>query len=69
MSIEELFSAYAEAFEQVFVDDNWDTLKPYFAADAIYTTKGQTTTRDEGRDSVLQTLKNNISFSHRLRKK
>ncbi len=61
MSIADRFFAYAEAFEQVYVDDNWEVLKPYFAADATYITKGESSTRDEGRDSVLKTLKNNIS--------
>ncbi len=61
MSIEDRFSAYAETFEQVFVDDNWDALKTYFAADAIYITRGQSSTRDEGRDAVLHALKKNIS--------
>ena len=32
----ELFQAYADAFEETYVDDNWQRLEEYFSADVIY---------------------------------
>ena len=30
------FKAYFEAFEETYLDDNWDRIAPYFAPDMIY---------------------------------
>jgi len=36
MEILQQFMAYAAAFEQTLVDDDWTRLRPFFAADAVY---------------------------------
>ncbi|NND68938.1 MAG: nuclear transport factor 2 family protein [Halioglobus sp.] len=36
MDIQERFFAYAAAFEESFVDDNWERLEQYFTDDAVY---------------------------------
>lgn len=36
-----LFLAYAAAFEGTVRDDDWERIKPYFAADAVYEVESQ----------------------------
>lgn len=35
------FLAYAAAFEQTYVDDDWSRLEPYFAPDAVYEVRAE----------------------------
>ena len=54
MSIAERFQAYAEAFEQSYVDDDWSRLEQYFTDDAVYE-------EAEGRSAVLEKLKGSVN--------
>ena len=36
MNLLEQFFAYAGEFEETYADNNWERIKPYFAADAVY---------------------------------
>jgi len=40
MNPTERFLAYATAFEQTYVDDEWTRLEPYFADEAVYEVDG-----------------------------
>jgi hypothetical protein len=53
MSIEDRYQAYASAFEESFVDDDWSRIEPYFTEDAVY--EGDPDAR--GREAVLAKLK------------
>lgn len=57
MSIAERFQAYAEAFEQSYVDDDWSRLEQYFTEDAVY--EGDPEAR--GRSAVLEKLKGSVN--------
>ena len=52
------FRAYFEAFEETYLDNNWDRIAPYFASDITYknaegeTLKGQTAALDYLKTSV-----------------
>jgi len=35
------FMAYAAAFEQTYVDDDWSRIEPFFAPDAVYEVKSE----------------------------
>ncbi len=59
MSILERFAEYAAAFEETFIDDNWQRLEQYFTADAIYLPGDGT--EATGRDNVLQTLQDSVN--------
>ena len=52
------FKAYFDAFEQTYLDDDWERIAPYFAADVIYATADGT--RLEGRNAVLEYLRNDV---------
>ena len=53
MSIQDRYQAYASAFEESFVDDEWSRIEPYFTEDAVY--EGDPDAR--GREAVLAKLK------------
>jgi len=36
MSIASQYQAYADAFEETYVDDDWSRIAPFFTADAVY---------------------------------
>ena len=36
MSIPDRYQAYAEAFEESYVDDDWSRIEQYFTEDAVY---------------------------------
>jgi len=55
----ERFQAYADAFEETYVDDNWDRLEQYFSADAVYAPGDGT--EAVGRDQVMAQLRNNVN--------
>ena len=63
MSILDRYRAYAEAFEESYVDDDWSRVAPFFAEQAVY--EGDPDAR--GRDAVLAKLKNGVdSFDRRM---
>ena len=63
MSILERYQAYADAFEESFVDDDWSRIEPFFTEDAVY--EGDPDAR--GRDAVLAKLKNGVdAFDRRM---
>ena len=63
MSILERYQAYAEAFEQSYLDDDWSRIEPFFTEDAVY--EGEPDAR--GRDQVLAKLKNGVdAFDRRM---
>jgi ketosteroid isomerase-like protein len=63
MSIQDRYRAYADAFEESFVDDDWSRIEAYFTEDAVY--EGDPDAR--GRDAVLAKLKNGVdNFDRRM---
>ena len=63
MSIFDRYRAYAEAFEESYVDDDWSRVAPFFTEQAVY--EGDPDAR--GRDAVLAKLKNGVdSFDRRM---
>ena len=63
MSILERFLAYADAFEESFVDDDWSHVEPYFTADAVYDGDPPA----NGRAAVLAKFKNAVdAFDRRM---
>jgi len=63
MSIADRYQAYADAFEQSYVDDDWSRIEPFFTEDAVY--EGDPDAR--GRDAVLAKLKAGIdAFDRRM---
>ena len=57
MDIVERYKAYADAFEETFVDDDWSRLEPFFTENASYSPGRQTAT---GRDAAFALLKEGI---------
>ena len=57
------FIAYAAAFEQTFIDDDWTRLEPYFAEDAVYVVTGEAPLggRWEGRERILEHLRDSVN--------
>ena len=53
MSIVDRYQAYADAFEESFVDDDWSRIEPFFTEDAVYEGDPDAT----GREAVLAKLK------------
>jgi hypothetical protein len=63
MSILDRYRAYADAFEESYVDDDWSRVAPFFAEQAVY--EGDPDAR--GRDAVLAKLKNGVdNFDRRM---
>jgi hypothetical protein len=58
MGIGQTFLAYAQAFEQTFVDDDWSRIEPFFTPDAVYSPGSGEEIR--GRQGVLDYLKNSL---------
>lgn len=60
-SVQEVVLAYATAFEVTYEDDDWERLRPYFAADAVYeVVGGPMACRIEGADNILRGLKKSV---------
>lgn len=59
MSLIERFQAYALAFEETYVDDDWSRIEPFFHDDASYESKGLGALdfRFEGRDNLFAGLR------------
>ena len=63
MSILDRYQAYADAFEESFVDDDWSRVGPYFTENAVY--EGDPDAR--GRAAVLAKLKGGVDdFDRRM---
>ena len=63
MGIADRYRAYAEAFEESLVDDDWSRIEPFFTEDAVY--QGEPDAR--GRDAVLAKLKGGVdAFDRRM---
>ena len=62
------FMAYAAAFEQTFVDDNWQRLEPFFAETATYEVSGlPAACKLSGRDQILRGIKKSLDgFDRRM---
>ncbi len=58
MSIQDRFLAYAAAFEQTYVDDDWSHIEPFFTEDAVYDTGTEVA---RGREAVLAALKGSVN--------
>jgi ketosteroid isomerase-like protein len=58
MSIADTYSAYAQAFEETFEDDDWSRLEPFFTPDAVYLPGDGKEIR--GRQDVLDYLRNSL---------
>ena len=56
MSIKDRYQAYADAFEESYVDDDWSRMEQYFTEDAVY--EGDPEAR--GRDAVLARFKDGV---------
>ncbi len=66
MSIEDRYQAYASAFEESFVDDDWSRIEQYFTEDAVY--EGDPDAR--GREAVLAKLKGGVdAFDRKMDKR
>ena len=61
------FQQYADAFEEVFVNDDWSLLEPYFTEDAVYEIHAAPPfgARSEGRDTVFAALKASLDGADR----
>lgn len=57
MSILDRYQAYADAFEESFLDDDWTRIEPYFTEDAVYEAGPEDA---QGRNAVLAKLKNGV---------
>lgn len=69
MKSTEVFLAYAAAFEQAFVTDDWSVVAPFFSEDAIYETPGGPPfgARHTGRSVILANFKQVLdSFDRRF---
>ena len=63
MGIAERYQAYADAFEESYVDDDWTRIEQYFTEDSVY--EGDPDA--EGRDAVLAKLKGGVdSFDRKM---
>lgn len=56
MSISDRYQAYADAFEESYVDDDWTRVAAFFTEDAIYEGDPDAV----GREAVLQKLKGGV---------
>lgn len=64
MSIAERYQAYADAFEESYLDDEWSRLEQYFTEDASYESGPEPA---RGRDAVLQKLRGGVDgFDRRM---
>ena len=64
MSILDRYRAYADAFEESYVDDDWSRIEPYFTENAVYEGEPEDA---RGREAVLAKLKNGVdNFDRRM---
>ena len=56
-----VFTGYAAAFEQTYIDDDWSRLTEYFSENAIYEVRGgPLACKISGREAILSGLKKSI---------
>jgi hypothetical protein len=61
MSTMDNFAAYAAAFEETYVDDDWSRLTKYFTDGAVYeVTGGGIDARLEGPDAIFKGMKKSL---------
>ena len=66
MSIQDRYQAYADAFEESYVDDDWSRIAEYFTEDAVYEGDPDAV----GRDAVLAKLKGGVDgFDRKMDKR
>jgi SnoaL-like domain len=58
VSIQDRYQAYAEAFEETYIDDDWSRIEPFFTEDAVYEGDSQDAV---GRDAALAKLKGSVN--------
>jgi hypothetical protein len=57
----ETFMSYAAAFEQTYVDDDWQRLAPFFTDDAVYLVTGLPSRYElRGRDNIFRGIKRSL---------
>ena len=59
MSNMDIFSKYAEAFEETLLDDQWQRLEPFFREDASYAPGDGSVAK--GRDAAIQALRDSVN--------
>jgi hypothetical protein len=60
MPILERFLAYAQDFEQTYVDDDWSRLTQYFAPDATYEVLGTSPCTLKGPQAIFRGMKKSL---------
>jgi hypothetical protein len=66
MSIQDRYQAYADAFEESYVDDDWSRIEQYFTENAVYDGDPDAC----GRDAVLAKLKGGVDgFDRKMDKR
>jgi hypothetical protein len=66
MSIENRYQAYADAFEESYVDDDWSRIEQYFTEDAVYEGDPDAS----GRDAVITKLNGGVdAFDRKMDKR
>ena len=65
MNIINTFERFAEDFEDTINDDEWSRLEKYIAEDATYLNVGGPDPKCEGRESILDYLKADVSNTDR----
>jgi len=67
MSILDRYQAYADAFEESYVDDDWSRIEQYFTEDAVYEGDPEDA---RGREAVLAKLKGGVdAFDRKMDKR
>ena len=66
MSIEDRYQAYADAFEESYVDNDWSRIEQYFTEDAVYEGDPDAS----GRDAVIAKLNGGVdAFDRKMDKR
>ncbi|MGE4606751.1 MAG: nuclear transport factor 2 family protein [Myxococcota bacterium] len=66
MSIEDRYQAYADAFEESYVDNDWSRIEQYFTEDAVYEGEPDAC----GRDAVIAKLNGGVdAFDRKMDKR
>jgi hypothetical protein len=64
MNILDRYKAYADAFEESYVDDDWSRIEPFFTESAVYAGEPEDA---RGREAVLAKLRNGVEhFDRRM---
>jgi len=57
VNILERFKAYADAFEEAYLDDDWSRLSQFFTEDAVYSAEPAA----QGREALLKRLEDGVN--------